>query len=251
MCPVAASGGLRQAPVDIELGGLRIPARTQLWVPIHALLNSPRNWDRPGEFLPGRWADPDAEFAVIDPSKVGPGATARGASDPAASPGAAWMNGASNNGEGAGKRPRRFLPFLTGARDCVGQSLAKMNYTATLALLLSAFSFRLAKEVRALQAQELLDILVLRCNAACCIFVTRVHRRVAALATVASPRHNMQDKDIPRCSMTPYLFPQATSSLAASSAAHAPKEHNPIKGQYSLRSPKSRDFTVSSLSCQT
>lgn len=160
MYPVAASGGLRQAPVDINLGGYRIPARTQLWVPTHALLNSPLNWDRPGEFMPGRWADPDAEFAVVTPSHLGPGATARGASagsaaaDPAASPNPTWTNGASNDGEGAGKRPRRFLPFLTGARDCVGQSLAKMNYTATLALLLSAFSFRLAEEVQRLQAQE-------------------------------------------------------------------------------------------------
>ena len=168
MYPIAASGGLRQAPVDIDLGGYRVPARTQLWVPTHALLNSPRNWDRPDEFLPGRWADPDAEFAVITPSRLGPGATARGesdspaAADPAASPNATWMNGASNDGEGAGKRPWRFLPFLTGARDCVGQSLAKMNNTATLALLLSAFSFRLAEEVRPRRAQEYFDTVILR-----------------------------------------------------------------------------------------
>ena len=141
-------------------------------MPIHALLNSPLNWDRPDEFLPGRWADPDAEFAVAKPSELGPDGTGRGASngtaaaDPAASRNATWTNGASNDGEGAGKRPRRFLPFLTGARDCIGQSLAKMNYTATLALLLSAFSFRLAEEVRSVQAREYIDIFVLPCNAA-------------------------------------------------------------------------------------
>ena len=163
MYPVAASGGSRQAPVEIELGGFRIPARTQLWVPNHPLLNSPRNWDRPGEFLPGRWADPDAEFAIT--AEANPDAAARNAGgspaaeDPAANltgsghPNggarrATWADGASGDGEGGGKRPRRFLPFSAGARDCVGQSLAKMNYTATLALLLSSFSFRLAEEVR-------------------------------------------------------------------------------------------------------
>ena len=57
MYPVAASGGSRQAPVDIELGGFRIPARTQL-VPNHPLLNSPRNWDRPGEFPAGAVGGP-------------------------------------------------------------------------------------------------------------------------------------------------------------------------------------------------
>ena len=46
-------------------------------------------------------------------------------------------------------RGRRYLPFGDGMRSCVGQSLAKMNYTATLALLLSHFSFRLADRVSA------------------------------------------------------------------------------------------------------
>ena len=44
-------------------------------------------------------------------------------------------------------RGRRYLPFGDGMRSCVGQSLAKMNYTATVALLLSHFSFRLADHV--------------------------------------------------------------------------------------------------------
>ena len=46
-------------------------------------------------------------------------------------------------------RGRRYLPFGDGVRSCVGQSLAKMNYTATLALVLSHFSFRLADRVSA------------------------------------------------------------------------------------------------------
>ena len=49
--------------------------------------------------------------------------------------------------ESAEVRGRRYLPFGDGMRSCVGQSLAKMNYTAPLALLLSHFSFRLADRV--------------------------------------------------------------------------------------------------------
>lgn len=43
---------------------------------------------------------------------------------------------------------KRFVPFSEGARDCVGQSLARLNLTTTLAQLLGSFSFRLADEVR-------------------------------------------------------------------------------------------------------
>lgn len=44
---------------------------------------------------------------------------------------------------------RRFLPFLEGSRQCVGMSLARMTTAATLAALLSQFTFRLADSVRA------------------------------------------------------------------------------------------------------
>lgn len=41
---------------------------------------------------------------------------------------------------------KRFMPFSHGNRDCAGQSLARMNYTTTVAMLLANFSFRLADE---------------------------------------------------------------------------------------------------------
>ncbi len=52
----------------------------------------------------------------------------------------------AQGGDGT-RPPRRFLPFSTGLRSCIGQNLAKMNYTATLAVLLSRFSFELREEV--------------------------------------------------------------------------------------------------------
>ena len=44
-------------------------------------------------------------------------------------------------------RVKRFVPFSEGRRDCVGQHLARMNYTSTLARLLGSFHFELAPEV--------------------------------------------------------------------------------------------------------
>lgn len=41
---------------------------------------------------------------------------------------------------------KRYLPFGEGPRHCLGRTLAKLNMLATLASLLSNFSFRLAPE---------------------------------------------------------------------------------------------------------
>ena len=60
-------------------------------------------------------------------------------------------NADANEGEGQG-RVKRFLPFSLGTRDCVGQSLARMNTTATVAMLLARFKFQLADKVSAERA---------------------------------------------------------------------------------------------------
>ena len=44
-------------------------------------------------------------------------------------------------------RHKRWYPFSEGPRSCVGQSLANMNLTGTLATLLAHFHFRLADQV--------------------------------------------------------------------------------------------------------
>ena len=48
-----------------------------------------------------------------------------------------------------GRVVKRFIPFSEGSRDCVGQSLARLNLTTTLAQLFGCFSFRLDESVRA------------------------------------------------------------------------------------------------------
>ena len=53
----------------------------------------------------------------------------------------------ADGGAPASKRPKRFIPFSFGARDCVGRSLATINYKMLLAVLLGNFRFCLAEEV--------------------------------------------------------------------------------------------------------
>lgn len=45
---------------------------------------------------------------------------------------------------------KRFLPFLSGNRSCIGMSLAQLNYTTAVATLLANFSFRLSEDVSTL-----------------------------------------------------------------------------------------------------
>jgi hypothetical protein len=98
-----------------------------------------------------RWADPEAELwspAGGERAKGGaPGAPAEGGA-PGAAPCEGPGAGTAGNGAPAGGRAKRFLPFSAGARDCVGRSLATINYKMLLALLLGHFRFRLADEAR-------------------------------------------------------------------------------------------------------
>lgn len=155
LMPVLTDGTNRTASRDARIGPHRIPAGTMVWVPFGAAFASPHCWERAEEYLPARrrlaavrahaeelyrrsrqqrgaaqerWDDGDAEYAR--PLGVG---TA--------------VKQTPESGEAEAARAKRFLPFSLGARDCVGQSLARMNFTATVAMLLSAFSFRLADEV--------------------------------------------------------------------------------------------------------
>ena len=57
-------------------------------------------------------------------------------------------------------RPKRYMPFAEGPRDCLGQNLAKVSLVATMATLLSRLSFSLGSKVPAL----LMCILLQSCN---------------------------------------------------------------------------------------
>jgi len=157
LMPVLTDGTNRTTRTPLQLGPHAIPASTMVWVPFGATFGSARSWERPDEYLPARaprsrspavcesrtasgaagcaqerWDDADAEYEQLPPGR----------------PPAACADGDSSQPG----RARRFFPFSLGRRDCVGQSLARMNYLATVATLLSEFRFRLADEARAAPA---------------------------------------------------------------------------------------------------
>ncbi|KAK9819693.1 hypothetical protein WJX72_001295 [[Myrmecia] bisecta] len=132
MFPAVGTGTTRLNPKrDVLLGGkILIPKGSLIWMPTHAIQNSTSNWESPDEFLPERWLEPGAEFAA--------GSTGSGKGE----------DGEEDGDMGSEtRRPRRYVPFALGPRNCVGQTLANMNLTATLAQLLGRFSFKLAEEM--------------------------------------------------------------------------------------------------------
>ncbi|BDA43874.1 Cytochrome P450 3A11 [Coccomyxa sp. Obi] len=104
---------------DVVLGGGKvvIPEGAVIHTPIAAIQLSPALWDEPERFNPDRWLQDDAEYV----------------------PGGVKL--------ADGKAPKRFIPFGEGARNCVGQTLARLNLTTAMAQLYGSFTFRLASEM--------------------------------------------------------------------------------------------------------
>mmetsp|Transcript_8675 Transcript_8675/g.26027 ORF Transcript_8675/g.26027 Transcript_8675/m.26027 type:complete len:414 (-) Transcript_8675:841-2082(-) len=126
LMPTAGEGTFRVSDQDVQLGDLTIPAGTFIWAMFLNTFTAPELWDRPDEFLPDRWLDPEAEYVPVKEGLKGSAA------------------GTQNGGAG---RVRRFYPFSQGQRGCVGRGLAAMNYTAAAAVLLGTFHFRLADDM--------------------------------------------------------------------------------------------------------
>ena len=77
-----------------------------------------------------------------------------------------------------GRTPVRFMPFSVGGRDCVGQTLAKLNLATTLAQLYGSFTFKLAEEVRGVPSSEPMSSLPTAFKRRC-----DVHKQSPGLAT--------------------------------------------------------------------
>ena len=112
----------RAAARPSRIGKFTVPAGTIVATPLFAIHNTARNWDAPNEFRPSRWAGVPVEAYVCD-------------------------SGVAAAAGGGGKRGIAFMPFSEGPRNCVGQSLAKMEVMALLAKLLGSFHVELAPEM--------------------------------------------------------------------------------------------------------
>ena len=139
---------------DLALAGgrLTVPRGALVWVPHLAMQTAAHNWGSDGqEFKPERWLVPGCEYAdrLTMPQEWYKGwaddaaaALAPGAAKDAAADGAEGEGGAP--AASALDRPKRYLPFADGPRNCVGQSLAMTTLPTTLAHMLSRFKFELA-----------------------------------------------------------------------------------------------------------
>lgn len=110
LIPVAGGGtGRLVGRGGARVGGGHVPQGTELWIPFFVLHRLPSVWgDDAAAFRPNRWLDADA-------------------ATPAAGPESA----------------RRYLPFSSGARFCVGQALAEVNIAAALVTLWGRYAFEL------------------------------------------------------------------------------------------------------------
>eukprot|EP00884_Botryococcus_braunii_P001263 jgi/Botrbrau1/11137/Bobra.331_1s0007.1 len=133
---VAGIGTTREACANIVLGGrYNIPKGTIMWIPLFPFMRSRANWEGADVFCPERFLQEGAEVALQIPAS--PLSTSSGSS--------AWPEGSSvTKGE---RLVKRYLPFSEGPRSCAGMPLAKITLSATLATLMSRYSFTLAPEM--------------------------------------------------------------------------------------------------------
>ncbi|GAB4815788.1 hypothetical protein N2152v2_002834 [Parachlorella kessleri] len=164
LLPVTAEAASRCSPHDVSLGGYTIPANTWIWTYFFAIHRSSANWEDPNVYQPERWLQPGTEYytppsaqttsttnlAPAGPEtfdisvETGSGSLTEAAGGKRSAYEAVGGVNAAPAALPPAERALRYLPFSTGPRDCVGQNLARMNYMATLAVLLGRFSFRLA-----------------------------------------------------------------------------------------------------------
>ncbi|KAK9837888.1 hypothetical protein WJX74_007245 [Apatococcus lobatus] len=120
------------------LGKFCIPKNVSVWMVTHALHNTSHNWSNPEKFDPSRWKERLAEYAPAA-ARTSSNAPRQSAGCPRASEGLQISEVPS--------RARRYMPFMDGQRDCIGQSLANVTAISALARLYGSFSFQLSEDM--------------------------------------------------------------------------------------------------------
>jgi cytochrome P450 len=123
MRPVVSLMG-RVAHKDVRVGPYLVPKGTVVATPLFAIHNTIHNYDAPESFLPERWLSVPLETYVHNNKAAEGSAAAKGIT---------------------------FMPFSEGPRNCVGQSLAKMEVMTLMAKLLANFHLELAPSMGGLE----------------------------------------------------------------------------------------------------
>ncbi|KAL0037109.1 hypothetical protein WJX79_000879 [Trebouxia sp. C0005] len=156
----------RLAHRDMQVGGYFIPKGTIFWISLYTMQNLPSIHDDPAAFKPERWFDPDYLYLRTTSDGVSPIVSHSGQAKPHSTagdsspklrsgseqPANSWLDVGKQTQAAAevkepANQPKRWFPFSEGPRSCVGQTLANMNVTGTLATLLAHYHFRLADQM--------------------------------------------------------------------------------------------------------
>lgn len=116
MYPVVSVGNGRVTQSAAKIGKYVVPPGTPVVVPLYCLHNAEANWPKASKFMPSRWDDVSPETFVYDSRSEELSASSKGVS---------------------------FMPFSDGPRNCVGQSLAKMEVISMLAKMVGTFRFEM------------------------------------------------------------------------------------------------------------
>lgn len=109
---------VRQSKLEEEFNGYKFPAGTNFCPSLWSMHRDPEVFDEPDVFKPHRWTD--------------------------------------SEGEEVKRMERYWLPFNTGARNCLGQMFSQMEMRTVLATLLRRFSLESTSEAQVLQRMLLL-----------------------------------------------------------------------------------------------
>ncbi|XP_008114458.2 cytochrome P450 2J5 isoform X6 [Anolis carolinensis] len=108
----------RQSTKDMNLRGFHIPKGTIIIPNVRSVLLDPEQWETPEEFNPNHFLDKEGNFVARE----------------------------------------EFLPFGAGARVCLGEQLARMEYFLFLTNLLRAFHFQLPEGVKKLNQTPIIGL---------------------------------------------------------------------------------------------
>uniref|UniRef100_R4GA95 Cytochrome P450 family 2 subfamily J member 2 n=1 Tax=Anolis carolinensis TaxID=28377 RepID=R4GA95_ANOCA len=108
----------RQSTKDMNLRGFHIPKGTIVIPDVRSVLFDPEQWETPEEFNPNHFLDKEGNFVARE----------------------------------------EFLPFGAGARVCLGEHLARIEYFLFLTNLLRTFRFQLPEGVKELNQSPIIGI---------------------------------------------------------------------------------------------